>query len=320
MAEFHLDFEKPIVELDDKIETLRSQSLTRKQDFSGEISQLNEDRQTLIKEIFSNLSRWQIVQLARHPRRPYTLDYISRMSPDFLELHGDRHFSDDKSLVAGIGTIDGIHVTYIGQQKGKNTKENLYRNFGMSKPEGYRKALRIMKLSAKYKRPVICLVDTPGAYPGLGAEERGQAEAIARNLLEMTVLPVPILVIVIGEGASGGALGIGIGDRLLMLENTWFSVISPEGCASILWRDAGKAEEAAEALKVTAADLKELGICDRIIEEPLGGAHRNRDEVVQSVKNVIVEELQLLTNFTPEELIKQRHEKYDSIGLWQEGT
>jgi acetyl-CoA carboxylase carboxyl transferase subunit alpha len=190
----------------------------------------------------------------------------------------------------------------------------------MSKPEGYRKALRIMRMSAKYKKPIICLVDTPGAYPGLGAEERGQAEAIARNLLEMTMLPVPVLIIVIGEGASGGALGIGIGDRLLMLENTWFSVISPEGCASILWRDAGKAEEAAEALKVTASDLKELGICDRIIEEPLGGAHRNRDEVVQSVKNVIVEELQLLTNFTPEELIKQRHEKYDSIGLWQEGT
>ena len=188
MAEFHLDFEKPIVKLDDKIETLRSKSLTGKQDFSGEISQLNEERQTLIKEIYSNLTRWQRVQLARHPRRPYSLDYIIRMSPDFLELHGDRHFSDDKSLVAGIGTIDGIHITYIGQQKGKNTKENLYRNFGMSKPEGYRKALRIMKMSAKYNRPVVCLLDTPGAYPGLGAEERGQAEAIARNLLEMTVL------------------------------------------------------------------------------------------------------------------------------------
>ncbi|MDP6396315.1 MAG: acetyl-CoA carboxylase carboxyltransferase subunit alpha [Candidatus Marinimicrobia bacterium] len=318
MAEFHLDFEKPIVKLDDKIETLRSKSLTGKQDFSGEISQLNEERQTLIKEIYSNLTRWQRVQLARHPRRPYSLDYITRMSPDFLELHGDRHFSDDKSLVAGIGTIDGIHITYIGQQKGKNTKENLYRNFGMSKPEGYRKALRIMKMSAKYNRPVVCLLDTPGAYPGLGAEERGQAEAIARNLLEMTVLPVPILIIVIGEGASGGALGVGIGDRLLMLENTWFSVISPEGCASILWRDAGKAEEAAEALKVTASDLKELEICDRIIEEPLGGAHRNKDEVVQTVKNIIVEELQLLSQFTTEELIDIRHKKYERIGHWQE--
>ena len=320
MAEFHLDFEKPIVKLDDKIETLRSKSLTGKQDFSGEISQLSEERQTLIKEIYSNLTRWQRVQLARHPRRPYSLDYITRMSPDFLELHGDRHFSDDKSLVAGIGTIDGIHITYIGQQKGKNTKENLYRNFGMSKPEGYRKALRIMKMSAKYNRPVVCLLDTPGAYPGLGAEERGQAEAIARNLLEMTVLPVPILIIVIGEGASGGALGVGIGDRLLMLENTWFSVISPEGCASILWRDAGKAEEAAEALKVTASDLKELEICDRIIEEPLGGAHRNKDEVVQSVKNIIVEELQLLSQFTTEELIDIRHKKYERIGHWQEGS
>ena len=320
MAEFHLDFEKPIVKLDDKIETLRSKSLTGKQDFSGEISQLSEERQTLIKEIYSNLTRWQRVQLARHPRRPYSLDYITRMSPDFLELHGDRHFSDDKSLVAGIGTIDGIHITYIGQQKGKNTKENLYRNFGMSKPEGYRKALRIMKMSAKYNRSVVCLLDTPGAYPGLGAEERGQAEAIARNLLEMTVLPVPILIIVIGEGASGGALGVGIGDRLLMLENTWFSVISPEGCASILWRDAGKAEEAAEALKVTASDLKELEICDRIIEEPLGGAHRNKDEVVQSVKNIIVEELQLLSQFTTEELIDIRHKKYEHIGHWQEGS
>ncbi len=320
MAEFQLDFEKPIVELDKKIEALHSRSLGGKQDFSAAIIRLKEERQALIKQIYSNLTRWQRVQLARHPRRPYSLDYITRMSPDFLELHGDRHFSDDKSLVAGIGTVDGIHITYIGQQKGKNTKENLYRNFGMSKPEGYRKALRIMKMSAKYKRPIVCLVDTPGAYPGLGAEERGQAEAIARNLLEMTILPVPVLIIIIGEGASGGALGVGIGDRLIMLENTWFSVISPEGCASILWRDAGKADEAAEALKVTAADLKELGICDRIIEEPLGGAHRNRDAVVQSVKNTIVEELKLLSQFTPEELIDIRHEKYNRIGQWQEGS
>jgi len=320
MAEFQLDFEKPIVELDKKIEALHSQSLGGKQDFGAEIIRLEEERQALIKQIYSNLTRWQRVQLARHPRRPYSLDYITRMSPDFLELHGDRHFSDDKSLVGGIGTVDGIHITYIGQQKGKNTKENLYRNFGMSKPEGYRKALRIMKISAKYKRPIVCLVDTPGAYPGLGAEERGQAEAIARNLLEMTILPVPVLVIVIGEGASGGALGVGIGDCLIMLENTWFSVISPEGCASILWRDAGKADEAAEALKVTAADLKELGICDRIIEEPLGGAHRNRDAVVQSVKNTIVEELKLLSQFTSEELINIRHEKYYRIGEWQEGS
>ena len=318
MAEFHLDFEKPIVELDDKIETLRSQSLTTKQDFSGEISQLNEERQTLIKEIFSNLSRWQIVQLARHPRRPYTLDYISRMSPDFLELHGDRHFSDDKSLVAGIGTIDGIHVTYIGQQKGKNTKENLYRNFGMSKPEGYRKALRIMKLSAKYKRPVICLVDTPGAYPGLGAEERGQAEAIARNLLEMTVLPVPILVIVIGEGASGGALGIGIGDRLLMLENTWFSVISPEGCASILWRDASEAPRAAEALQLTAEDLKKMGICDKIIQEPPGGAHRNLEDAATILKEVIIEELNALSEIPSDQFLDRRLNKYDQLGVFSD--
>mgnify|MGYP000153215090 CR=1 FL=1 len=320
MAEFHLDFEKPIVELDDKIETLRSQSLTRKQDFSGEISQLNEKRQTELMEIFSNLSRWQIVQLARHPRRPYTLDYISRMSPDFLELHGDRHFSDDKSLVAGIGTIDGIHVTYIGQQKGKNTKENLYRNFGMSKPEGYRKALRIMKLSAKYKRPVICLVDTPGAYPGLGAEERGQAEAIARNLLEMSRLKVPILVIIIGEGASGGALGIGVCDRMLMLENTWYSVISPEGCASILWRDAALASNAADAMKVTPKDLLEMGICDRIIAEPLGGAHRKPDKMVESLKSVILEELNALLQTDPDAFLDQRISRFDAMGVFTESA
>lgn len=320
MAEYYLDFEKPIVELDEKIEALRSQSIVGKRDLSSDIQHLYDKRQELIKQIYTNLSRWQRVQLARHPRRPYSLDYILRMSPDFLELHGDRNFADDKSLVTGIGTIEGLHVTYIGQQKGKNTKENLYRNFGMSKPEGYRKALRIMKMSAKYKRPIICLLDTPGAYPGLGAEERGQAEAIARNLLEMTMLPVPILVIVIGEGASGGALGIGIGDRLVMLENTWFSVISPEGCASILWRDTGKADEAAEALKVTAYDLKELGVCDRIIEEPLGGAHRNREAVVKLVKSVILEELETLSDFSPEVLIERRHQKYFQIGHWQESS
>lgn len=271
-----------------------------------------------MKKVYSNLSRWQRVQLARYPKRPYTLDYIERLSPGFVELHGDRYFADDHAVVTGIGKIDDYHVVYVGQQKGKNTKENLERNFGMSRPEGYRKALRIMKLAAKFNRPVICLIDTPGAYPGIGAEERGQAEAIAKNLMEMAVLPVPILVIVIGEGASGGALGMGVGDRLIMLENTWFSVISPEGCASILWRDASKAEMAADAMKVTAQDLHEMGICDEIIPEPMGGAHKDYDLMAQRVKDVLKKELDELTQLETSELIDRRITKYDRIGIWEE--
>lgn len=318
MAEFVLEFEKPIVELEKKIEDLKILDSQSQADLSDEIARLQEKHGKLVKKIYSNLSRWQRVQLARHPRRPYTLDYIQRVASRFLELHGDRHFGDDKSLVAGIGVIEGRHVVLIGQQKGRSTKENLYRNFGMMNPEGYRKALRMMTLAKKFKHPVISLVDTPGAYPGVGAEERGQAEAIAKNLMEMSTLPVPILVVVIGEGASGGALGIGVGDRLVMLENTWFSVISPEGCASILWRDSGKAEQAADAMKVTAQDLYDMEICDRIIPEPLGGAHRDYDAMAAELKRVIIEELDNLTNLDSKDLVERRIAKYDRIGVWEE--
>ena len=318
MAEFHLNFEKPIIELETKIEDLKSINAAGNTDLSQEIRKLEDKHKKLIEKTYSNLSRWQRVQLARHPRRPYSLDYITRISPDFFELHGDRNFADDKSIVTGIGSIDGMQVVWIGQQKGKNTKDNLYRNFGMSKPEGYRKALRVMELSEKYNRPIICLIDTPGAYPGIGAEERGQAEAIARNLLRMSSIKVPILIIIIGEGASGGALGIGVGDKLIMLENTWFSVISPEGCASILWRDASKAELAADAMKVTAQDLYEMGICDRIIKEPLGGAHRDNDKMVEILKKVIIEELNRLLTLNTSELLDHRLKKYEKIGVWEE--
>ena len=318
MAGFYLDFEKPIVDLDQKIEEMIEMSSKDGTDLSSEIVRLKEKREKITKKIYSNLSRWQRVQLARYPKRPYTLDYIERLSPSFVELHGDRCFGDDHAIVSGIGKIDDYHVAYVGQQKGKNTKENLERNFGMSRPEGYRKALRIMKMAAKFNRPIICFIDTPGAYPGIGAEERGQAEAIAKNLIEMAVLPVPIMVIVIGEGASGGALGIGVGDRLIMLENTWFSVISPEGCASILWRDASKAEMAADAMKVTAQDLHEMGICDEIIPEPLGGAHKDYDLMAQQVKKVIIKELDELMQLETSELIERRITKYDRIGMWEE--
>ena len=318
MAEFVLDFEKPIIELEKKIEDLKSLNSQANAEIDGEITKLEDRREKLVKKIFSSLTRWQRVQLARHPKRPYSLDYIQRMSPDFLELHGDRRYGDDKSVVAGIGTIGDRHVVYIGQQKGKNTKENLYRNFGMLNPEGYRKAMRVMLLGKKFNHPVICLIDTPGAYPGIGAEERGQAEAIARNIMEMSTLPVAILVIIIGEGASGGALGIGVGDRLIMLENTWFSVISPEGCASILWRDAGKAELAADAMKVTAQDVHEMKICDRIVDEPLGGAHRDHDAMAAELKRVILEELNELAILDPHELVEKRMAKYERIGVWEE--
>jgi len=265
MAHYFLDFEKPIEELEEQI--LKLQSVEDAQDHSTELADLRERRDNKLREIYGNLSRWQRVQLARHPERPFSMDYIEAITIEFVELHGDRRFGDDRALVGGIGKIDNRSVVLIGQQKGRNTKENLYRNFGMMRPEGYRKALRLMKLAEKFNLPVVVLVDTPGAYPGIGAEERGQGEAIARNLMEMAKLNVPILAIVIGEGASGGALGIAICDRLVMLENTWFSVISPEGCASILWHDATKAPDAADAMKVTPADLKEMGICDRIVFE-----------------------------------------------------
>ncbi|MFH1852490.1 MAG: acetyl-CoA carboxylase carboxyltransferase subunit alpha [Candidatus Neomarinimicrobiota bacterium] len=312
-----LEFEKPIQELEDKLLELRSSSISGN-DLSKDIAELEQKRERLIRRIYGNLSRWQRVQLARHPKRPYSKDYIDYLSPDFLELHGDRFFRDDPAVIGGIGTIDGKSVLYIGQQKGRNTTENLYRNFGMMGPDGYRKALRLMKMAEKFKLPIICLIDTIGAYPGIDAEERGQGEAIARNLFEMSLIAVPILIIVIGEGASGGALGIGVGDRFLMLENTWFSVISPEGCASILWHDAAKAAEAADAMRVTAADMLEMKICDRIIEEPLGGAHRDARAMGAILRDIILEELTGLEALDRATLLQQRLERYDNIGSYSE--
>jgi acetyl-CoA carboxylase carboxyl transferase subunit alpha len=313
-----LDFEKPILELDHKIEETISLSEQDGQDLSGEIERLKERREKLIEKVYTNLTRWQRVLLARHPERPYTMDYIQRIATDFIEIHGDRHFADDKAIVAGFATIDTEKIILIGQQKGRNTRENLFRNFGMPHPEGYRKALRAMKLAEKFSKPVVCLIDTPGAYPGVGAEERGQAEAIARNLFEMSHLRVPILIIIIGEGASGGALGIGIGDRILLLENTWYSVISPEGCASILFHDTSKANLAAEAMKVTASDLSDLGIADEIIPEPLGGAHRDYDRMAEVLKATILRHLSELKQIAPETLVKMRMEKYFKMGAWKE--
>ena len=289
MANYYLKFEKPVEEIDQAILELEADASSV--DHSSELSTLKVKREASLKKIFSGLSRWQRVQLARHPQRPFSLNYIKAFAPDFIELHGDRHFGDDAAVICGLGTIDNVKVVFIGQQKGRNTKENLLRNFGMMRPEGYRKALRIMKLAEKFNLPVISLIDTPGAYPGIGAEERGQGEAIAKNLWEMSKLTVPIISVIIGEGASGGALGIGVCDRMLMLENTWYSVISPEGCASILWHDAAKAPDAADAMKVIPDDLMNMGICDRIIEEPLGGAHRNSAEMATILKSVLLDEI-----------------------------
>jgi len=313
-----LEFEKPIVELEQKIEEMRGLASSGQVDIEDEIQRLQEKLDKMYIKVYSGLTRWQRVQLARHPDRPYTRDYIDRITEDFLELHGDRLYADDKSIIAGIGKIDDQQVAIIGHQKGRNTKQNVYYNFGMPNPEGYRKALRVMKLAEKFNRPIITLIDTPGAYPGIGAEERGQAEAIAKNLFEMSHLKVPILIIVIGEGASGGALGIGVGDRILMMENTWYSVISPEGCASILYRDSSKAEEAAEAMKVTAKDLIDMGIADRIIEEPHGGAHRHYDEAAGILKQVILEELNTLQQIEMPTLIDQRIEKFNRMGAFEE--
>ena len=316
MADYYLEFEKPLKLIDEKI--IEMETSDDPDTYRLEIEELKQKRKDELEKIYSGLSRWQRVQLARHPRRPFSLDYIQNLAPDFVELHGDRHFADDPSLVGGLGSIDGQSILFIGQQKGRNTNENLFRNFGMMRPEGYRKALRIMKLAEKFNVPIVSLIDTPGAYPGIGAEERGQGEAIAKNLLEMSRLKVPILVIIIGEGASGGALGIGICDRMLMLENTWYSVISPEGCASILWRDAALASDAADAMKVTPQDLLEMGICDRIIAEPLGGAHRKPDKMVESLKSVILEELSILLQTDPDAFLDQRISRYDTMGVFTE--
>ena len=312
-----LDFEKPIVKLENKIDEMKQLSTSSDIDLSKEIEKLETKLNRQIEKIYCNLTIWQRVQLARHPQRPYFLDYVKEITSDFIELHGDRYFSDDKAMVTGLATIDDEKVVLIGQQKGRNTKENLFRNFGMPNPEGYRKALRLMKLAEKFNRPVVTIIDTPGAYPGLGAEERGQAEAIAKNLFEMSRLKVPIINIVIGEGASGGALGIGVGNILLVLENTWYSVISPEGCASILYRDAAKAPIAAESMKVTAEYVKKFKIADEVLREPNGGAHRSPKETAEIVKKAILKHIKNLKKVPKDELIRQRLEKLSKMGSWE---
>ncbi len=317
-SSFILDFEKPIVALEKKIAEMKAYAGEQKINLDEEIARLEKRLHKLMEETYSKLTRWQRVLLSRHPDRPYTLDYIERIFIDFIELHGDRLFADDPALVGGLAYLDGKPVMVLGQQKGRTTKEKLYRNFGMMNPEGYRKAIRLMKLAAKFSRPVIVLIDTPGAYPGIGAEERGQGEAIARNLFEMSHLPVPIICAIIGEGASGGALGIGVGDRILMMENAWYSVISPEGCAAILWKDAGKAHLAAEILKPTAQDLLELGVIDEVVPEPLGGAHRAYDEAARILKERLIYHLNDLGKMKSEELIQKRLVKYGSMGFFKE--
>ena len=317
MSNYYLDFEKPIKALDDEIISLSSLTDPSKNDLQS-LTNLKEERTALIQNIYSGLTRWQRIQLARHPDRPYSLDYINYFSNNFIELHGDRHYMDDHAVVAGIGHMDEYKIAWIGQQKGRNTKENLFRNFGMMRPEGYRKAMRIMKLAEKFRLPVITFMDTIGAYPGIGAEERGQGEAIARNLMEMSSLKVPIISVVIGEGASGGALGIGVCDKMLMMENTWYSVISPEGCASILFRDAKRAEDAAEALKPIPTDLEKMGICERIIEAPNGGAHRDFESSADLLKKALIEEVELLSKIKPEKFLENRIKKYDALGYFKE--
>ncbi|MFQ5639508.1 MAG: acetyl-CoA carboxylase carboxyltransferase subunit alpha [bacterium] len=318
MNEYTLEFEKPIVELEKRIREMKEYSESENVEISEEISHLEKKAQKLRKEIYSKLTRWQRVQLARHPQRPYSRDYIERMTRDFFEMHGDRAYGDDPAIICGLGLMDNKKVVLLGHQKGRTTKDKLHRNFGMPHPEGYRKALRVMKFAAKFHRSIICLLDTPGAYPGIGAEERGQAEAVARNLFEMSHLPVPIVVVVIGEGASGGALGIGVGDRILMMENTWYSVISPEGCSAILWHDSTKAEQAAEAMKVTAEDLMEMGVIDKIIKEPLGGAQLDYDEAAKILKEHILSELDELEQLPTDQLIEARIEKYAKMGFYSE--
>ncbi len=327
-----LDFEKPLFELEAKLAEMRQcfKSSTREQTQS-ETEALNHDIETLAlkvdalrRSIYKNLTRWQKVQLARHPLRPYTLDYIHIMTKGFLELFGDRHFSDDKAIVGGFARIEESQtgfsqsVMIIGHQKGRDTKSNLYRNFGMAQPEGYRKALRLMKLAEKFHKPIITLIDTPGAFPGIEAEERGTAEAIARNLFEMAKLTVPVICVIVGEGASGGAIGIGVGDRILMAENSWYSVISPESCSSILWRSWNYKEQAAEALQLTAADLLSQGIIDRIVPEPLGGAHTDPEAMAATLKGILIEELKTLLQKDPANLVHDRIEKFSAMGVWND--
>lgn len=311
----YLDFELPIKELQEQYEKACLIGEESDVDVSNTCKQIQKKLIEIKKEIYKNLTPWQRVQLSRHPDRPYTMDYIKAICGDsFLELHGDRNFKDDKAMVGGLGKIGNQSFMFVGQQKGYNTKSRQYRNFGMANPEGYRKALRLMKSAEKFKIPVVCFVDTPGAFPGLEAEERGQGEAIARNILEMSRLKTPIIVVIIGEGASGGALGIGVGDRVLMLENTWYSVISPESCSSILWRSWEYKEQAASALKLTANDMKKLELIDEIVEEPLGGAHSDKETTFKTVAKAIQRNYEKLKMLSPEDLVKKRMEKYLDMG------
>jgi len=313
-----LDFEKPIKDLIDEIEKLKHASEQKKIDYSEMISKLDQQILERRKEVTQNLTAWQKVQLSRHPDRPYTMNYIQNMTTNFVELFGDRNVKDDKAMIGGFAMLEGETVMVIGQQKGINTKTRQLRNFGMANPEGYRKALRLMRLAEKFNKPIITLIDTPGAYPGLEAEERGQGEAIARNIYEMIRLKVPVICVIIGEGASGGALGIGVGDRVYMMENTWYTVISPESCSSILWRSWDKKELAAEQLKLTANNMKEFGLVDGIIPEPADGAHWDYMEDAQILKEYLVKVLQELKHIPPEERINQRIEKFGKMGFWQE--
>ena len=314
----YLDFELPIKELEDQLHECRSLGEKSDVDVTGTCKKIQIKLNSAIKEIYSNLSPWQKVQMSRHPDRPYTLDYINSIFGDtFIELHGDRNFKDDKAMIGGLGKIEDQTFMFIGQQKGNNTKTRQYRNFGMSNPEGYRKALRLMKKAEKFNIPIVTLIDTPGAYPGMEAEERGQGEAIARNIFEMTKLEVPIIVFIIGEGASGGALGIGVGDKVMMLDNTWYSVISPESCSSILWRSWEFKEVAASALKLTAKDMKKMKLVDKIIKEPLGGAHRNKEKTFKIVKTAILKAYDEFKEMSSSELVKRRMNKYSKMGVYK---
>lgn len=313
-----VEFERPIVEIEKKIEELRVIANGGGMDVDEEIRRLEKKARQMTKDLYLKLNRWQRTLLARHPKRPYTLDYIRLMCSDFIELHGDRSYADDRSLVGGMAWFEGVPIMVMGQQKGRTTKEKVYRNFGMAHPEGYRKALRLMKIAEKFGRPILTLIDTPGAYPGIGAEERGQAEAIARNQFEMATLRVPFIAAVIGEGGSGGALALGVGNRVIMQENAIYSVISPEGCASILWRDTAKAPEAAEAMKITAQDLSELGVVDEIVREPMGGAHRDHNRAASLLRRVIRRHLGELMAMSPEELIAHRYDRFRRLGVYTE--
>lgn len=320
MVKQYLEFEKPIEELEKKIDELRSVEGDEDQSTRDELIKLQKKADKTINDIYSKLTPWQVTQVARHPGRPYTLDYIDEIFDDFVELHGDRAFKDDPAIVGGLATLDGKSVVVIGQQKGRNTKEKIFRNFSMPHPEGYRKALRLMKMAEQFSKPLITLIDTPGAYPGLGAEERGQSEAIAQNLLVMSTLKVPMISTVIGEGGSGGALALGVTDRILMFQNSTYSVISPEGCAAILWKDGAKAELAAKALKINASDLKEFGIIDTIVSEPAGGAHRSLKQSAINLKEAIVESLAELNKLDEATLLEERYNKFRKIGVFNEGA